>query len=67
VLYQLAAPSCSQLTDTTWTVRGLGETAEELDKTLNENNTKISVITESKQNLQGTTETEDYISYNSWS
>jgi hypothetical protein len=38
---------------------------EELDKILNESNIKISVITESKQKLQGTTETEDHIPYNS--
>ena len=38
----------------TWNIRGLGEKEEELDKTLNENNIKISVITESKRKLQGT-------------
>jgi len=36
----------------TWNIRGLGEKEEELDKTLNENNIKISVITESKKKLQ---------------
>ena len=36
----------------TWNIRGLGEKGEELDKTLNENNIKISVITESKKKLQ---------------
>ena len=44
----------------TWNIRGLGETEEELDKTLNENNIKISIITESKKKLQGTKETEHY-------
>ena len=44
----------------TWNIRGLGEKEEELDKILNENNVKISVITESKKNLQGTKETEHY-------
>jgi hypothetical protein len=29
----------------TWNIRGLGEKEEELDKILNENNIKISVIT----------------------
>ena len=33
----------------TWNVRGLEEEAEGLDKTLEENNIKISVITESKR------------------
>jgi hypothetical protein len=37
---------------------------EELDKTLNESNIKISVITESKRKLQGTTETEYYTPHN---
>jgi len=40
----------------TWNIRGLGEKEEELDKILNENNIKISVITESKKKLQGTKE-----------
>jgi len=44
----------------TWNIRGLGEKEEELDKILNENNIKISVITESKKKLQGTKETEHY-------
>ena len=44
----------------TWNIRGLGEEEEELDKTLNENNMKISVITESKKKLQGTKEIEHY-------
>ena len=44
----------------TWNIRGLGEKEEELDKTLNDNNIKISVITESKKKLQGTKETENY-------
>ena len=35
----------------TWNIRGLGEKKEELDKTVNENNIKISVITESKMKL----------------
>ena len=36
----------------TWNIRGLGEIEEELDKILNENNIKISVITESKRNYK---------------
>ena len=44
----------------TWNIRGLGEKEEKLDKILNENNIKISVITESKKKLQGTRETEHY-------
>ena len=44
----------------TWNIRGLGEKEEELDTILNENNIKISVITESKKKLQGTRETEHY-------
>ena len=44
----------------TWNIRGLGEKEEELDKILNENNIKLSVITESKKKLQGTKETEHY-------
>ena len=44
----------------TWNIRGLGEKEAELDKILNENNIKISVITESKKKLQGTKETENY-------
>jgi len=42
-------------------VRGLGEEAEGLDKTLEENNIKISVITESQKKLQGTKEAENYM------
>jgi hypothetical protein len=34
---------------TTWNTRGLGETEEELDKILNENNIKILVTTERKR------------------
>ena len=46
----------------TWDVRGLGqkEEEEELDRFLNENNVKISVITGGKKELQGTKETEHY-------
>jgi len=44
----------------TWNIRGLGEKEEELDKILNKNNIKISVITESKRKLQGAKETEHY-------
>jgi len=40
----------------TWNIRGLGEEGEELGKILNENNIKVSVITESKKKLQGTKE-----------
>ena len=43
----------------TGNVRGLWE-KDELDKTLNENNIKISVITESKKKLQSANETENY-------
>jgi len=39
-------------------IRRLGKEEEELDKNLNENNIKVSVITESKKKLQGTGETE---------
>ena len=45
----------------TWNGRGLGEKEEELDKTLNESNIKISAITESKKKLQGTEKTENYM------
>jgi hypothetical protein len=41
----------------TWNIRGLGEKEEEIDKILNDNDIKISVITESKKKLQGTKET----------
>jgi len=44
----------------TWNILGLGEKEEELDKILNENNIKLSVITESKKKLQGTKGTEHY-------
>ena len=44
----------------TWNIRGLGEKEEELDKILNENTIRLSVITESKKKLQGTKETERY-------
>ena len=50
----------SRLKYATWNIRGLGEKEEELDKILNENNIKISVITESKKKLQGTKETKHY-------
>ena len=42
-------------------IRGLGEREEELDKILNENNMKISVITKRKKKLQGTKETGHYM------
>ena len=45
----------------TWNGRGLEEKKEELNKTLNESNIKISAITESKKKLQGTEETENYM------
>ena len=35
----------------TWNIRGLGEKEEKLDKILNKNNIKISVITESKKEI----------------
>ena len=45
---------------TTWSLSGLGiEEAVALDKTVSENNIKISVITESKKKSQGTKETEN--------
>ena len=50
----------------TWNIRGLGEKEEELDKILNENNIKISVITESKKKVQGMKETTLY-GYIQWS
>jgi hypothetical protein len=50
----------SQFKYATWNIRGLGEREEELDRILNENNIKISVITESKEKLQGTKETDHY-------
>jgi len=43
-----------------WNIRGLGEKEEELDKILNENNIKVSVLTYSKKKLQGTKQTEHY-------
>jgi hypothetical protein len=45
----------------TWNASGLGEKEEELDKTSNKNNIRISVITEIKKELQGTKETENYM------
>jgi hypothetical protein len=39
-----------------WKIRGPAEKDEELHKTLNENNIKIAVITESKKKLQETKE-----------
>jgi hypothetical protein len=50
----------SRFKHATWNIRGLAGKEEELDKILNENNTKISVITETKKKLQGTKETEHY-------
>ena len=41
-------------------VRELGEKEKELDKILNENNIRISVITEIKKKLQGTKKAENY-------
>jgi len=35
-------------------VRGIGEKEKKLDKTVNESNIKISIITEHKRKLQGT-------------
>jgi hypothetical protein len=43
-----------------WNVGGLGGKEKELDKNLNENNNKISVITDSKNKLKGMKETEHY-------
>jgi hypothetical protein len=45
----------------TWNVRGLGEKEEALDKTLNENHIKISVIIERRNKLWGTKGTENYM------
>jgi hypothetical protein len=50
----------SQFKYATWNIRGLGEKEEELDKILNKNSIKISVITESKRKLHRTKETEHY-------
>jgi hypothetical protein len=50
----------SQFKYATWNIRGPGEKGEELDKILNKNNIKISVITELKKKLQGTKETEHF-------
>ena len=50
----------SRLKYAAWNIRGLGEKEEELDNNLNENNIKVSVITESEKKLQGTKETENY-------
>ena len=47
----------------TWNITVLGQKEEELYKILNENNIKVSVITESKKKLQGTKETELYTVY----
>jgi len=44
----------------TWNGTGLGEKEEELDKTVNENHIKISVITERRNKLWGTKGTENY-------
>jgi hypothetical protein len=44
----------------TWNIRMLGEKRRGIRQNLNENNIKISVITESKNKLQGTKETENY-------
>jgi len=51
----------SQVKYATWNIRGLGEKEEELNKILNENNIKITVITERKKKLQGIKETEHYM------
>jgi hypothetical protein len=56
-----------QLKYTTWNVRGLQEKEKDTDKTLNENNTTISIFTESKKKLQGTKEIEDYAIFLQWS
>ena len=48
-----AMKKASRLRYATWNIRGLGGKEEELDKTLNENNINIAVITESKKKLQG--------------
>ena len=58
--YDTDLKKVSRFKYTTWNIRGLGEKEEELNKILNENNIKISVITESKKKLQGTKETEHY-------
>jgi hypothetical protein len=59
VLYNsILVKKVSRFKYATWNIRGQGEKEEELDKILNENDIKISVITESKEKLQGTKETE---------
>ena len=55
-----AMKKASRLRYATWNIRGLGGKEEELDKTLNENNINIAVITKSKKKLQGTKQTEHY-------
>jgi len=54
----MAVEKLSQFKYATCNIRGLGEKEEELDNILNENNIKISVITESKKQLHGMKETE---------
>jgi hypothetical protein len=46
----------------TWIIRELGQ-KEKLDKILNKNNIKISVITESKKQLQGTRQNEHHCAH----
>jgi len=58
--YDTDVKKVSRFKYATWNIRGLGEKEEELNKILNKNNIKISVITESKKKLQGTKETEHY-------
>jgi exonuclease III len=45
----------------TWNVRGVHYKQEELDTILNENNTKLAAITETKKKLKGTFESQNYI------
>ena len=59
--YDTDLKKVSRFKYTTWNIRGLGEKEEELNKILNENNIKITVITERKKKLQGIKETEHYM------
>jgi len=54
------AENVSRFVYVTGNIRGLGEKEEYLDEILNENNIKISVITESKKKLQEPKQTEHY-------
>ena len=57
----------SRLRYATWNIRGLGGKEEELDKTLNENNINIAVITESKKKITGNQRDRTLYGYLQWS